>query len=397
MEKVEWKYANWINITKDEMKDKINLIKENYLNLKAKSNSNYSDWRNNNTWFLEKRNNSYIRLYIKKDNDFFVYYTNFRDDNKNTNEYTGKEAIQLLEYKFKEINNIGLLKAFGSVDESFKLNIPRQFYFVKETSKNKIIDGISILDFSSHYPSCGSNLLPDAHKIKKIGLIVPPTEEYPFAFYSTGHIAIYNELDTNNWVDINNPFMIYMLQKEVLTNKITDETYTILMKASKYTLKDTYQYFYDKRKEDEINKLVLNASIGYFHTKSYTTRKFAHLAAVIIARANNKMYNLAKKVGFKNILHICVDGLIYKGNKSFGYGEGLGSLKQEFLNKSIYIKGCNQYIVSEYKQYNNCLEVKHGGFDARIDNKDLEKADYITDINNYYKKSDDALFELLEE
>ena len=396
MEKVQWKYANWINLNKDEMKDKIQFVKQ-FLNLKAKSNTNLNDWICNNTWFLEKRNESYIRLYIKENNEFFVYYTNFLDDNKNKNEYTGKEAIQLLEDKFKEINNIGLLKAFGSVDESFKLNIPRQFYYVKKTHTNKIIDGISILDFSSHYPSCGSDILPDAHKTKKIDMLVPPTKEYPFAFYSTGHIAIYNEFNTNDWINVNNSFMIYMLQEKVLTNKITDDTYTILMKASNYTLKETYEYFYNKRKEDEINKLVLNASIGYFHTKSYTTRKFAHLAAVIIARANNKMYNLAKKIGFKNILHICVDGIIYKGTKSFGFGEGLGSLKQEFLNKSIYIKGCNQYIVSEYKQYNHCLEVKHGGFDARYDNKDLEKADYIKDIDIYYKKPDDALFELLED
>ena len=59
MEKVEWRYSNWINIDKDSMKEKINNIKNNYLNLKAKSNTNLNDWIYNNTWFLEKRNNSY--------------------------------------------------------------------------------------------------------------------------------------------------------------------------------------------------------------------------------------------------------------------------------------------------------------------------------------------------
>lgn len=370
-------YVKYEKITQDQMKDKIQgLDKNKHANTKTQLN----DWLKDGSWLYERKGDNGI-LYIKENNQYKRYSTNVLDDNKNTQDITGTKAIQLLENKFKEINKVSLKVAFGTTEENFKLNIPRQFYFVKENYKNRIIDGISSLDFSSHYPSCGCGILPDSHTAKSFDNYVEPTEEYPFAFYDSGHIAIYKELDTHKWLlDID--LAPYMLQKEVL---YAASKKTILMKASKYKMNDIWEYFYSKRKEDELFKLVLNASIGFFHTKRYTMRKYAHIAAVIIARANNKMFNLIKLVGYRNIIHVCVDGLIYKGKCSYGYGEGLGSLKQEFLNKSIYIKGCNQYVISELNDYNNCLEIKHGGFDAREDNKPIDYAEEIHDIDKYYK------------
>lgn len=370
-------YVKYEKITQDQMKDKIQkLDKDKHVNTKTQ----FNDWLKDGSWLYERKGDHGI-LYINENNQYKRYSTNVLDDNKNTQDITGIKAIQLLEDKFKEMNKVSLKVAFGTTEEKFKLNIPRQFYFVKENYKNRIIDGISSLDFSSHYPSCGCGILPDSHTAKEYDGFVEPTEEYPFAFYDSGHIAVYKELDTHKWLlDID--LAPYMLQDEVL-NSISKKT--ILMKASKYTMDDVWKYFYNKRKENELFKLVLNASIGFFHTKRYTMRKYAHIAAVIIARANNKMYKLIKLVGYRNIMHVCVDGLIYKGKYSYGYGEGLGSLKQEFLNKSIYIKGCNQYVISELNDYNNCLEIKHGGFDARVDNKPIDYAEEIHDIDKYYK------------
>lgn len=375
---VDWKsIKDREKVSQDKL---IEIIKKLKKNDYAKSAFQMKDWLKTGTWrYIYKE--EYGTLYVKEKYGFKIYYTNVADDNKNTQEITGKDAIRNLEEKFKELNNVGLKIAFGTTDEKFKLNIPRQFYYIKNQYKDRIVNGISAVDFTSHYPSNACGLLPDAHTIKEVNGVVKPNSEYPFAFYDSGHLAIYKEFDTHDWI-YNTEYINSVLQQEVLLNK---DTKTYLMKASKYSMDSTWQYFYNKRKDNANFKLVLNASIGFFHTKKYTMRKYAHLAAVIIARANNKMMKIANLIGFNNILHICIDGCIYKGKKQFSFGSGLGSLKQEHVNKSIYIKGCNQYIISELNQYDKCLEVKHGGFDARTDNKPLDKADYIKDIELYYK------------
>ena len=381
--KIEWSLVKRKKINQDTMNNMINNCK---IEKHAKTNCNSFDWLKEGTWRYDILGD-YGNLYKKNRDGLIVYTTNITDDNKNNQEVEGKDAIKGLENKFKENNGVGLKIAFGTSGENFKLNIPRQFYFIKERYKNQITDGVSAVDFSSHYPSCGCGIMPDAHTMKEVDGRVKPSKEYPFAFYDSGHLAIFKEFDTHDWlIDYN--FTLSILQPEVISSKTTK---TYLMKASKYTLDSTWQYFYDKRKESELYKLILNASIGWFHTKTYTQRKYAHLAAVIIARANNKMLKLANYIGYNNIIQICVDGCIYKGKQSYAYGEGMGSLKQEHLNESLYIKGCNQYVFSELQNYYNCTEIKHGGFDARTDGKKLDNADYIKDIDLYYKINRDIL------
>lgn len=381
-----FKVAEKITLTKDEMNEKLSTL-NNDLRVQGKGTKTmYNYWKKNGSFNIERKGN-YVSLYIRENNKFKIYSTNTFDNNKNLEECTGTKAIQALEAKFKELNNVGLKVAFGTTEEEIKGCIPKQFYYINRTKINKIIDGVSAVDFSSHYPSNGCGLLPDSHTAKVCPGTVEPDSEYKFAFYTkSGHLAVYNEFDTHDWIDINNIFLGYMFDSNKHVSIDPEDDETILMKESKYQLTDVWKYFYEQRKADPVNKLVLNASIGYFHTRSYTRRKYAHLAAVIIGRANDKMYKLAKKIGFNKILHICVDGCIYKSTESFGYGEGLGSLKQEQLNKSVYIKGTNQYVFSELKQYDNCIEVKHGGFDAKTDGSNLETCKNITDIDLYYKK-----------
>ena len=74
-----------------------------------------------------------------------------------------------------------------------------------------------------------------------------PTEEYPFAFYASGHCAEYGVFDTHEW--LGSPLFPYLFRldqrEDYAFNPLSDEEeLTILMKASDYTMDSVWNYFY---------------------------------------------------------------------------------------------------------------------------------------------------------
>ena len=274
-------------------------------------------------------------------------------------------ALKTVKDEFKIIHNESFKTVFGTVEQNILRCVPKQFYWSKKANYKGLANSV---DFSSHYPAAACGILPDSHNAICYKGTVKPTKEYPFAFYiKSGHIAIYGELDTHLWLC--NRFGKRTLFRDKTVRKNFDDRFkedvlpsediTILMKAAKYTLSEVYYKLYNARKDDEDAKLFLVASIGQMHRKRYVRDKYAHLAAVIIARANMRMLNLTSKISLDDIIQIQVDGIIYTGLKKIGIDDKyLGAPVQE-----AYQQPCEWNRMGFYKLRlnNGKIKEKHQG------------------------------------
>ena len=381
--------AIYVNLKKDDFVKLIDSL-DSSKQFHRKTNR-LIDWLDmgEGAWKVDKKQDT-ISLYTFDGDRFYVYFTNVLDDNKNHCRIVDRRLGEIIDSgdgtvspmppvlgMFKKVNGVDMHKAYGTVSENFKAFVPKQFYYHRDVKDYAIINGVSGVDFSSHYPSSICGMLPDAHTMIEKDGYIEPSEEYPFAFYpNSGHMAIWNELDTHKW--INTPYSDYLFRtpmnvskeyRNYLQSPYTKDTRTILMKASPYRMDEIMRHFYDVKqsypkdsKEYKEAKLVLNAFIGNLHRKDYTRYKYAHIAATCIARANNSMLNVLRIVPFMDVVQVCVDGLIYKGTFELGgKGGSLGSLEQEFTNRRMSFKGTNQYIVD---LGNGEFKVKSGGFNT---------------------------------
>lgn len=393
---INWKYeAEKKTIPASEMKVKLADIMANRTKAKTKTKrSEYTD----TTYGLEKHGD-YCELYLYENGKYVIYSTNMYDDKKNeVGTYTRPD--RLFEYKFKEMNNYSLRKAFGFAHKDIKRCIPRQFYFInKKYCNNKY--KASAIDASSQYPSGCLGRLPDYHTALPCRGRVRPTEEYPFAFYASGHCAEYGVFDTHDW--LSNPLFPYLFrldQREdyAFTPLSDEEELTILMKPSEFTMDSTWNYFYANKNscqkdtvEYEEAKLIMNKTIGCWHRKDKDKKRMmtyedhgsyqlAHIVAIAIARGNQKILNMVERIGLQYILHICVDGIIYLGDRKFGIDESkLGEFSQEFIGADFVMKDINVYCA---RQNNHCIKFKHGGFDLLEGSEIDEDRDFtFEDLN----------------
>lgn len=304
--------------------------------------------------------------------------------------HESNKALKHIKDKFKELENRTFKTSFGTVEKELLRCFPKQLYL----SKNEHYQGIaSGIDISSHYPSQLCGTLPDSHTAVRYKGTKSPTKEYPFAFYvKSGHLAIYKELDTHHWL-FNRKLNKTDLFRLTTTRKDFDDTFhdipynedeTILMKASKYTLNNVIQYFYDIKetyphdtREYELAKNTLNAAIGQMHRKLYTRDKYVHLAAICIARANQKMLNLVNKVE-EDIIQIQVDGIIYKGSKVYGVNDKyLGAIVQEFVGRPIRWNSIGNYMVDMGGTY----KIRYQGYNSMKDGRKPEESTCFEDMD----------------
>lgn len=367
-----------------------------------------SEWIENEFSYRFEESGKFMKLFTyHKPNKYDIYTTNAYDNKKNQNfavnqsfktKTPGERAIEALLDKFRLINGFGpksipLKTAFGYTPEAYKICVPKQLYYINKSLCDRKLQHVSGADFSSHYPSSACGKLPNFHKIKKYQGRVLPNPAYPFAFYlKSGHIAIYNEFDTHDYLEKFGKYPELFLSLWKLDPKddykqnlrvTDDEEETVLMAASEFELTDTMLYFYDLRHQDEDAKLVMNAAIGNFHRREYTKYKLAHIAAVIIARSNNKMLKIVEDViaksGFNSILHIVVDGIMYLGKYEIGDNvKELNHLNQEFTDCNAILLKANFYAI---EKDGKVIKYKHGAANVMDDGSPiLEKLDNIEDL-----------------
>lgn len=408
--KKEIKYIYWkreskvIYLTQEEFANKIKSLEEqNYT--KIDYNTITSSYRESNTYSIKREFDYYI-LFLRENNNFVRYTTNSFDNNKNTQDTKGGQAISIVNSKFRELTKSTMKVAFDTVEEEFKRCIPKQFYYLSTSHINKALK-MSSIDSSSHYPANIRGRLPDAHTMKRVKGTIQPNEEYPFAFYiKSGHCAEYEVFDTHLWFNYSDKlwkrlFRFGIKEAWKFNNIKEDEDETILMKASKYELTDVMNYYYNIKetyKEDtqeyQDAKLVMNAFIGMLHQKRYVDYKYAHLVAICIARGNQKILDQVVKIGLHKIAHICVDGIIYTGDEQYGSNtKQLGEYYQEFKGVVGKISSINRYI---FMQDNKVVKAKWSGVN-RINDTPITKETIHSLDDQYEWYKIDPLKELVYE
>lgn len=401
------KYINWQHeaqikvISNDEMVELVKKIQSS--REKATSKTKRSDFDEFH-YGIDKKGD-YISLYLFENGKYIIYKNNMMDEAKNKPSATIKKVDSFFDKKFIELNGISLRRAFGFVEKEFKRCIPKQFYFLNPKYLNKQLFA-SAIDASSQYPSGCLGRLPDSHAAIRMKGRILPSAEFPFAFYTSGHCAEFGVFDTHDWFSNKLASFLFRFSKNEpypLKLLLDDEEETILMKASDYTMDDIWNYFYKLKQEKEKDsedyltaKLVMNKTIGCWHRKDkdrkeimsyddHGSYQMAHIVAIAIARGNQKILDMVRKIGPQYIVQICVDGIIYLGDRKFGEEKaGLGKFSQELLGCDLKIKGMNVYCAIKDGK---CVKFKHGGYDL-LNGKEIDEKKEFTfeDLDNLSTK-----------
>ena len=327
----------------------------------------------------------YLRLTWRDKQGIHQRYTNFRDDKRNDSDKKKGQVITEVKSDFKQRTGTSFNDAFGTTPQYFKRCVPGLFHYdAYGDGKVRKMCKVTKYDFTSFFASCAQGTLPDANsQVLKEG-VVKPTAEYPFAFYvRSGFVAEYGKYDTREWynTDFGEVFFKSPSRKYTVNPSPEEGETTILMKASTQTLDPEMMAYYeakanapkdsDERKEA---KEVLLKLVGQFEQndlKRYLSNPYAHLAAVIKARAVWRMLTLINKIGKDNVLQVIVDGILWQNleNRHFeDKEEFLGSLKLEATNAVCTFKGHNQYVL---KKPDGTYDISHQGYDVNVDDIDI--------------------------
>lgn len=331
---------------------------------------------------------SYRYLYTRENNKYIIYTTNIHDDSKNTGmiNHSGRTSITNLQKEFKNKYGCTFRKAYGYTPEDYKRCIPKSFIYLNLKCVGMVMPRVSAIDGCSQYPSSLCGDLPDAHDCQFYTGTVKPTAEYPFAFYlNSGHIAQYRAFDTHTW--IHNKFYRFLFNFDNFNDKIKPEDdQTVLMAKSPFKFDELMEHYYEQRKTNPEAKMILNSTIGYFHTTNYKEFQLAHLAAITIARSNQRMLNMIDKIGINRIICVVVDGIMYTGIQQFGLDQKkFGTFHQEYLGCKAYIRGMNAYVVMDGDKV---IKVRHGAYNKNKDGTPIveENVKGFEDANNWIKQ-----------
>ena len=116
------------------------------------------------------------------------------------------------------------------------------------------------------------------------------------------------------------------------------------------------EYFYNKRKENEMYKAVLNLTIGCFHSTKFPWKaQWAHLAKDAIEDNIKRVSLLAFQLEItgREIIGFNVDGIWYRGDIYHGKGEGpnLGEWHNDHTNCKFRAKSAGVYEFIENGKY----------------------------------------------
>ena len=123
--------------------------------------------------------------------------------------------------------------------------------------------------------------------------------------------------------------------------------------------KEVVQYFYERRKEDPTNKMVLNATIGYMQSLQCCDAAWSYLSRDAIKDNNDRIRELATRIALSGryILGYNTDGIWYQGDPYKGEGEGkeLGEWENDHINCQLRAKSNGAYEYIEDGKYTPVL------------------------------------------
>ena len=246
------------------------------------------------------------------------------DDSVVDDENTGMNAYQRIEDKFNEYNHTKTLslesifsgRKYRSYYSLIKLCIPTQIQFMNIGYKGQIVEDVYKADVSSAFPTQIMRDLPTLHGSIDVPGRAEPSEKFPFAFYvNSHHIKTFDGYDShemNCWFYREYYKCDDSIKDEdehtILCSKMSDKYHDALAKA----FKDCY----DHRREDQFNKFVMNAAIGFCQRNKNPALSF--ISAIVILRCNIDMIRRCYQLEDEGntVLFIATDSIAWKGKLS---------------------------------------------------------------------------------
>ena len=295
---------------------------------------------------LPQGNTELVAFVCKNAICYKVVYRVKNQEAADDDEITGTRAFNFVNHLYRTYKS-DIYDDYGCSDELkflIKNCVPSPINYANPDFKNdRLLGKCTKADVSSAYPFEATKSLPTLNDCLIFNNIeVEPSEEYPFAFYpKSGTLAIYNELDTHDF--INRP----EYERHNYKPNLVDGDMTILCKACDKTyLADIYRELYSQRKEHPEYKRIMNLSLGYMELNSDPL--LAHIKAVVVARCNTRVLAISDKLTERNIptLLIATDSVSWIGPNQpdiVDPDKHLGSFSLEFENCSMIICGAKSY------------------------------------------------------
>lgn len=363
---IDWSQAKTYMIESqaeyDEFRKK--LIADGFVEIKNKTSA--LAWMKNKKTYNEQRNFDWWSIYTYEWKDHQNIFTKFifsqKDSRKNdrTLDNSGAAAWMIGTKRFKDMYGVNWIKNFGRIKDDKELWDDCCISPINYCNKDflgQVITNVRKNDVSSAYPYACTKKLPTYTGHKKVSGYAEPTKEFPFAFYmKSHHLKVLDEFDTRTFLkrgrivdykNVNSETKIDRWAVEIPD----EEEITILMKQSEISLEDFWNETYDaKQKGDNDAKLLMNAMIGFAHSRKNNKRCYCpYVAAVAIARHVDRMLTIISDI--KDVIYmVLTDCIIYNGklSKHSSNEKYLGAFYDEIQteNSEFFYTGTGQYAIS---------------------------------------------------
>lgn len=313
---------------------------------------NIGDWAVND---INIKNN--LQCFAIVDGELIQYYSMVDAEKNKDSAVSGSTAYREFDKIFQEKNHISMIRAFGVLPKEeciekqcCKSNLNVLWH---DSSKQMIYKrGGYKADISSAFPFNQLGMMPDAHTRKYVSAVVEPDEEFPFAFYDNGDVAIYKELDTRS-AAYHNHLLLSSANTRGEYRWTKQPEFTVLMKKSEYQFNSTVIDIYSKKEsaageQKEYYKGVLNSFIGFLHSTKVEVKNkssyMPHIAAVILARYIKQIVGIFDTLVSEGNqpLQVLTDSILWFGIPSAAATDTkfIGSFVYEAKNyKCISLKG----------------------------------------------------------
>lgn len=316
-------------------------------------------------WYVKDK----VLYYFDTDELAFRKIRACEDWEQKEKERLGQEPTPIDDFKniccrIKQFFGKGITDIWGCADKflwGFVKCVPSQISWYNTAYSNDFLDDIYKADVSSAFPYEACKRLPTlvGHKII-YSYDVEPTEEYPFVFFNNGRVLFLEEDGTivdsedfksslyyNTMAAENN----YKLRKTMYNYPSFKEDVCLCCKAAPSLQAIMEEIYEEKKHGDKHAKLLMNRFIGCCWRKSQPS--YFHLAAVIIARCDNRMVKEARRLlgRGETPLLIATDSIMWKGKddemeqfvKIKDDDTQLGDLCWEAYNAEAIIAGSKCY------------------------------------------------------
>ena len=298
--------------------------------------------------------------------------------------------------RIKKYFHKGITDIWGCADRflwGFVKCVPSQISWYNTAYSNDLLDDIYKADVSSAFPYEACKRLPTLidHKIV-YSYDVEPTEEYPFVFFNNGRVLFLEEDGTivdseefksSKYYNTAAAKRNYEMRKSQYNYPSFKEDMCLCCKAGPSLKAIMEEIYKQKLSGNEHAKLLMNRFIGYCWLKRQPS--YFHLAAVIIARCDNRMVEMARRLLDRGEipLLIATDSIMWKGKddeveqlvKMKGENTQLGDLCWEAYNAEAIIAG------------SKCYQIRHSNGKVKTIwsgvNKEVSDAAAFGDVAKY--------------